>query len=130
MSADKEFQKYRHRVVVLRLTSIIQLPTSTPRWKNSDLKHILIYFNFYMLIVLLPQDRRPISIWSKQKTSIITLLKKCIAQQPHTIGTKTCKQVTLLFMRTRKTTNLYYIVMWLALYLRENASQTKIDFFS
>jgi hypothetical protein len=62
ISADKEFQKYRLGVIILCLTSIIQLPTSTPRWKNSDLKHILIYFNFYMLIVLLPQDRRPISM--------------------------------------------------------------------
>jgi hypothetical protein len=152
-STDKFFQKYRLGVVVLWLTSIIQLPTSTPRWKNSDLEHILFYFNFYMLVVLLPQDRRTISIWSEQKTSnfymlvvlvsqdkrtistwseqktsTITLLKKCIASQPHTIGTNTCKQVKLLFMRSRKTTN--YIVMWLALYLRQNASQTKIDFFS
>jgi hypothetical protein len=83
-----------------------------------------------MLVVLLPQDRRTISIWSEHKTSTITLLKKCIASQPHTIGINTCKQVTLLFMKSRKTTDLYYIVMWLALYLRQNASQTKIDFFS
>jgi hypothetical protein len=41
-----------------------------------------------MLVVLLPQDRRTISIWAEQKTSTITLLKKCIESQPHTIGKK------------------------------------------